>query len=153
MIRVPAGPIRHGDRTTGGGVVVSCALATDYTIDGIPGAVLGDMATCPRHGGVFPFVECDDSTSYHGKGVVLEGHKLACGCHAFSSCAPTFRVTPTSPQAGSSSDGTEPKADGLPVETTAASVVSNLAAAADKPPVCLDCLLAGAKSAAPLLGR
>ena len=56
------------------------------------------MASCPKHKGIFPFVEGDESTTFYGHALVLEGHKLACGCHAFSTIAPTFTVHPTNPQ-------------------------------------------------------
>lgn len=116
------GPVRLGDKTTGGGVVVSCALASIYTIDGKPGAVHGDMATCPKHKGTFPFVESDNSTTFYEKGVVLQGHKLACGCYAISSVAATFNIEPTSP---------------IPFETPPAAPVAPSG-------LCLDCLLKAA---------
>lgn len=118
------GPIRLGDKTTGGGVVISCQLGNFWPIDGIPGAVLGDMATCPKHKGVFPFVECDNSTTFTEAelGVVLEGHKLACGCYAISSVAVTFDITPTSP---------------MPFETPVAAPTAPSG-------LCLDCLLKAA---------
>lgn len=92
------GVIRLGDPTTGGGKVISCALSSFYTVMDIPGAVYGDMATCLKHKGVFPFVECDHSTSFNDRGVVLEGHKLACGCSAISTISTAHAVTPTTPQ-------------------------------------------------------
>lgn len=123
------GPIRLGDLTTGGGAVVSCALGTFYTIDGKPGAVMGDMATCAAHSGTFPFVESDTSTTYNELGVVLQGHKLACGCTAISSVAPTFNITPTSP-------------------------VSYPAPAAPPPSdICLDCLMKAAQAGHSLVAR
>ncbi|KRE96604.1 hypothetical protein ASG87_16590 [Frateuria sp. Soil773] len=92
------GVIRLGDPTTGGGKVISCALGSFYTVMNIPGAVYGDMATCLKHKGVFPFVECDNSTTFNDRGVVLEGHKLACGCSAISTVSVTHTVAPSAPQ-------------------------------------------------------
>ncbi|KOR42153.1 hypothetical protein ADT25_15635 [Xanthomonas oryzae] len=49
---------------------------------------------------MFAFVEADDSTTFDDLGIVLQGHRLACGCHALSTLGASFDVTPTSPQAG-----------------------------------------------------
>ena len=123
------GPIRLGDVTTGGGTVVSCALGSFYTIDGKPGAVLGDMATCVAHQGTFPFVESDTSTTFNELGVVLQGHKLACGCTAISSAAPTFNIDPTSPAFFPASPS-PPASD-----------------------ICLDCLMKAAKTGHSIVAR
>ncbi|UKE48149.1 PAAR domain-containing protein [Xanthomonas cerealis] len=102
------GPIRLNDPTTSCGSVVSSKLGAFATIDGKPIIVRGDMAACPLHNGVFPFFEADDSTTFEGFGVVLEGHKLACGCSAISTVSLAFDVTPTSLQSlGSSSRAKE----------------------------------------------
>ncbi|WP_157956482.1 PAAR domain-containing protein [Dyella sp. C11] len=88
------GPIRLGDRTSGGGQVIS-ASGTLFIIDDLPLALAGDKATCNKHGGIQTFVECCQSNSSDGKGWIIEGCKLSCGCFAFSSCASSFWVEDT----------------------------------------------------------
>ncbi|RBK45652.1 PAAR domain-containing protein, partial [Xanthomonas oryzae pv. oryzae] len=43
------------------------------------------------------FVEADDSSTFNDLGIVLQGHRLACGCHALSTLGASFDVTPTAP--------------------------------------------------------
>ncbi|MGS0603797.1 PAAR domain-containing protein [Xanthomonas oryzae pv. oryzicola] len=93
-------PIRLGDPTTGDGRVISARLGNVATIDGKPVVVRGDRATCQRHHGIFAFVEADDSSTFDDLGIVLQGHRLACGCHALSTLGASFDVTPTAPHAG-----------------------------------------------------
>lgn len=85
-------PICLGDATSSGGKVVECQLAGSHSVKGTPIAVLGDSATCPLHKGVFRFVEGHPTRLMQGKQVVLEGHKLACGCHAIAGTAVTINV-------------------------------------------------------------
>ncbi|MDO7911490.1 PAAR domain-containing protein [Pseudomonas sp. 22-AL-CL-001] len=73
-------PICLGDPTSSGGSVISCQLAGTHTLNGKTPAVLGDKASCPLHGGVFAFIEGHPSRRLNGKPVVLQGHRLACGC-------------------------------------------------------------------------
>jgi uncharacterized Zn-binding protein involved in type VI secretion len=75
-------PICLGDSTTGGGTVVECQRADTHTINGHTVAVVGDTATCALHQGRFVFVEGHPQRRMDGIPVVMEGHKLACGCHA-----------------------------------------------------------------------
>lgn len=77
-------PIFLGDPTTGGGRVESCQLEATHNCEGRPIAVLGDMASCAKHRGTFAFVEGDPRRRLQGKAMVLEGHRLSCGCHALS---------------------------------------------------------------------
>ncbi|AUI89915.1 PAAR domain-containing protein [Xanthomonas oryzae] len=93
-------PIRLGDPTTGGGRVISARLGSFATIDGKPVVVRGDRANCQRHHGIFAFVEADDSSTFDDLGIVLQGHRLACGCHALSTRGASFDGTPTAPHAG-----------------------------------------------------
>lgn len=79
------GPIRLGDDTTGGGKAIS-ASAQNFTIKGVPVVLKGDLATCVIHNGVQTFVEGCQGRTVNGVGIVLEGHKLSCGCTAISSC-------------------------------------------------------------------
>lgn len=125
------GPIRLGDKTTGGGVVISCRVGNFWTEGGLPCAVLGDMATCLAHKGSFAFVECDESMTIidANLGIVLEGHKLACGCHAISSVAATFNIDPTTP-ASFPAPATPPPSD-----------------------ICLDCLMKAAQTGHSIVAR
>ena len=85
------GAIRLGDKTSGGGYV-TIASGTNFIIDGIPLALVGDKASCPTHGGVQTFVEGCQGNTTDGKGWVIEGCRLSCGSIALSSCADTFWV-------------------------------------------------------------
>ncbi|MNV38420.1 PAAR motif protein [compost metagenome] len=68
-----------GDRTTGGGSIITAAPQTD--INGVKVARLNDKATCPRHKGIFPIVSgCDATIIIDGQPVALDGARLACGC-------------------------------------------------------------------------
>lgn len=78
------GVICFGDLTTGGGKVVRCQLASTHRIRGRPIAVMGDLATCRKHKGEFAFMESHPQRRLQGKPVVLQGHRLACGCHALA---------------------------------------------------------------------
>ncbi|WP_058834423.1 PAAR domain-containing protein [Luteimonas abyssi] len=89
------GPIRVGDRTSSGGHVLGPGDAF-MPIDGIPVITRGMSAICC--GGQQVFVEGCLSRSLNGRGLVLQGHKLSCGCHAISSCPLTMRIEDTLPQ-------------------------------------------------------
>jgi uncharacterized Zn-binding protein involved in type VI secretion len=80
-------PVCLGDVTSSGGEVVDCQHAGTHIANGRTAAVIGDRATCPLHGGTFEFIEGHPSRLMRGKRVVLEGHKLACGCHAIAGAA------------------------------------------------------------------
>jgi uncharacterized Zn-binding protein involved in type VI secretion len=86
-------PICLGDSTSSGGTVVSCQLADTHILNGKTPAVLGDKATCPLHLGEFPFVEGHPRRRMNGIPVVLQGHRLACGCHGVAGHAQNVRVT------------------------------------------------------------
>jgi uncharacterized Zn-binding protein involved in type VI secretion len=85
-------PICLGDPTSGGGVVVTCQLAGTHTLNGKTPAVVGDTATCPLHLGTYPFVEGHPHRRMAGIPVVMEGHRLACGCHGVAGNALNVRV-------------------------------------------------------------
>ncbi|MQG94049.1 PAAR domain-containing protein [Pseudomonas sp. MN1F] len=85
-------PICLGDPTSSGGSVLSCQLAGTHTVNGKTPAVLGDKASCPLHQGVFAFIEGHPSRRLNGKPVVLQGHRLACGCHGVASHALSVSV-------------------------------------------------------------
>ncbi|UBM24114.1 PAAR domain-containing protein [Pseudomonas sp. p1(2021b)] len=86
-------PICLGDPTSSGGRVVACQLAGSHTIKGKTPAVLGDKATCPRHKGEFAFIEGHPTRRMNGIPVVLQGHRLACGCQGVASHAADLRVS------------------------------------------------------------
>lgn len=68
-----------GDRTTGGGSIITAAPHTD--INGAKVARLYDKATCHRHSGTFSIIAgCDASIMIDGQPVALDGARLACGC-------------------------------------------------------------------------
>jgi uncharacterized Zn-binding protein involved in type VI secretion len=85
-------PISLGDPTTGGGSVIECQLTGIYEINGITPAVVGDKASCPLHLGIYAFAEGDPHREMHGKAVVLQGHRLTCGCSGIAKHALTVDV-------------------------------------------------------------
>lgn len=85
------GIIRLGDKTSGGGQVIS-ASGSSFLAGGKPIALLGDQATCQQHKNVQTFVEACEGNTLDGKGWVIEGCKLSCGCVALSSYAHQFMV-------------------------------------------------------------
>ena len=96
------GPIRLGDKTSGGGIVIS-ASGTTVKFHGRPTVLMGDKATCQTHGGVQIFTEGCIGRKVHGVGIVLQGHRLTCGCTAISSCADTCWIEDCSPASERSS--------------------------------------------------
>lgn len=80
-------PVCLGDATSSGGEVVDCQCDGTHAVNGHPIAVVGDKATCPLHGGTFAFIEGHPVRRAQGKPIVLEGHRLACGCHAIAAAA------------------------------------------------------------------
>lgn len=85
-------PICLGDGTSNGGTVVSCQLAGTHTLNGKTPAVLGDKARCALHVGEFAFVEGHPKRRMNGIPVVLQGHRLSCGCHGIAANALNIRV-------------------------------------------------------------
>ncbi|WP_109126597.1 PAAR domain-containing protein [Dyella sp. C11] len=83
------GVIRLGDKTTGGGYVIT-ASGLNTIVEDKPTVLMGDKATCATHGGVRTFIEGCQSWLTSGKGTVIEGHKLSCGCHAISTVPDSF---------------------------------------------------------------
>ena len=86
------GAIRLGDRTSGGGVVITTSGGGGFLISNASLALVGDKATCELHGGIQTFVEGCLNHNDDGKGWVIEGCRLSCGCFAYSSCAANFMV-------------------------------------------------------------
>lgn len=87
------GPIRLGDKLIHGGQVVHVRYASVNSMYGQGIAHRGDLAQCHKHNGLFPFIEGCYGRSSYGSGIVLEGHRLACGCYAISSGASTFMIS------------------------------------------------------------
>ncbi|MGS1021616.1 PAAR domain-containing protein [Burkholderia glumae] len=71
--------IREGDTTSHGGRVLACDPANN--VGGKPLALLGDMVSCPRCGGVFPIVKIktDLHMTFNGRPVASDGDMTACG--------------------------------------------------------------------------
>ncbi|MGU0056873.1 PAAR domain-containing protein [Enterobacter hormaechei] len=47
---------------------------------GQPVALKDDLAQCPLHKGTFAITECHPTWTMHGRGVVVDGCRAACGC-------------------------------------------------------------------------
>lgn len=77
-------PVCLGDPTSGGGEVVSCQMDGRRHIDGRAIAVVDDLATCLLHPGRHAFVEGSERVRMEGRAVVVDGHRLACGCHGIA---------------------------------------------------------------------
>jgi len=86
-------PICLGDPTSSGGMVVECQLEASFSFRGKPFAVIGDKATCPLHPGVHAFMEADQTKNMQGKPVVMQGHRLSCGCSAVARHAKSVSVS------------------------------------------------------------
>ncbi|MCO8609964.1 PAAR domain-containing protein [Burkholderia multivorans] len=88
--------IREGDTTSHGGRVLACDPTN--TVDGKPLALLGDMVSCPRCGGIFPIVKikADLHMTFNGRPVASEGDMTACGATLIA----TQRSATASPTGG-----------------------------------------------------
>ncbi|MCL4650382.1 PAAR domain-containing protein [Burkholderia multivorans] len=77
--------IREGDTTSHGGRVLACDPPN--TVDGKALALLGDMVSCPRCGGVFPIVKVktDLHMTFNGRPVASDGDMTACGATLIAS--------------------------------------------------------------------
>lgn len=86
--------IRDGDTTSHGGRVI--ASDPTNTDDGKAIALLGDMVSCPRCGGVFPIVKVKNELhmTFNGRPVVTEGDITACGATLVASQS-TTTASPT----------------------------------------------------------
>lgn len=78
------GIIRIGDKTTGGGTVISGSAVMKFQDIGV--ARVGDSVTCPLPGhGPTVIAEGHPTFTDHGIPVALHGHRCACGCVLLSS--------------------------------------------------------------------
>ena len=85
-------PVCLGDATSSGGKVIECQLAGTHQINGKTVAVLGDKATCPLHLGIYAFTQGHPHRRMNGLSVVMDGHRLACGCLGLASHGASVRV-------------------------------------------------------------
>lgn len=79
-----------GDRTTGGGEVLTGSPFTD--INGMAVARVGDRASCPKHGGCFAIVTGDVTFLDEGQPLAREGDSLACGCRLLATRQSTVHL-------------------------------------------------------------
>lgn len=90
--------IREGDSTSHGGRVLACT-ATNL-VDGRPLALLGDMVSCPKCGGIYPIVDVKSlGMTFDGRPVASEGDKVACGATLIASQS-TATASPTAGPGG-----------------------------------------------------
>ncbi|RAF00620.1 PAAR domain-containing protein [Burkholderia multivorans] len=77
--------IREGDTTSHGGRVLACDPTN--TVEGKPLALLGDMVSCPRCGGVYPIVKVKTELhmTFNGRPVASDGDMTACGATLIAS--------------------------------------------------------------------
>ncbi len=127
-----------GDKTSGGGTVVSGSADTD--INGKAVARVGDKVVCSSHGGTFSIVSGDESLIIDGQAVARNGDKVSCGCTLIAGRQHVVFV-----EAGASHPPAVWKA--LAAADPAASP------AAPNEPVCEECLLAAAQDATVFLAR
>lgn len=87
--------IRDGDTTSHGGRVIASDLTN--IVDGKALALLGDMVSCPRCGGLYPIVKvkADLHMKFHDRPVVSDGDMTACGATLIAS-QDAATATPTS---------------------------------------------------------
>jgi uncharacterized Zn-binding protein involved in type VI secretion len=78
------GIIRIGDKTTGGGTVLSGS--SDMIFEGIGVARVGDPVICPIPGhSPTVIVEGHPTFKDNGASIALQGHLCGCGCALLSS--------------------------------------------------------------------
>ncbi|WP_321817878.1 MULTISPECIES: PAAR domain-containing protein [unclassified Paraburkholderia] len=89
--------IREDDTTSHGGKVLACTPTN--VVHGKPLALLGDMVSCPKCGGVYPIVDVKNlGMTFNGRPVASEGDKTACGATLIA----TQSVATASPTSGGS---------------------------------------------------
>ncbi|MDR3097652.1 MAG: PAAR domain-containing protein [Paraburkholderia sp.] len=95
--------IREGDTTSHGGKVLACTPTNK--VEGRPLALLGDMVSCPKCGGVYPIVDVKNlGMKFDGRPVASEGDKTACGASLIASQG-IATASPTSGPGGSVGGG------------------------------------------------
>ena len=95
--------IREGDTTSHGGRVLACTPTN--TVDGKALALLNDMVSCPKCGGVYPIVSVKPlGMTFGGRPVASEGDTTACGATLIASQG-TATAEPTSGPGGAVGGG------------------------------------------------
>ncbi|WP_179402962.1 PAAR domain-containing protein [Burkholderia guangdongensis] len=95
--------IREGDSTSHGGKILTCSPLNKSDDKAI--ALLGDMVSCPRCGGVFPIVTVKPlGVSFDGRPVASHGDVTACGATLIAS-QNTTTASPTSGPGGAIGGG------------------------------------------------
>lgn len=96
--------IREGDTTSHGGRVLACTVTN--LVDGKPLALLGDMVSCPRCGGVYPIVSTKPlGMTFGGRPVASDGDRTACGATLIATQS-TATAAPTGGAGQPASGGT-----------------------------------------------
>ncbi|AYQ89205.1 PAAR domain-containing protein [Burkholderia gladioli] len=97
--------IREGDASSHGGRVLACDPTNSD--DGKPIALIGDMVSCPRCGGIFPIVRVKTELrmSFNGRAVASEGDMTACGATLIASQSNATASPVTSRASGSIGGG------------------------------------------------
>jgi uncharacterized Zn-binding protein involved in type VI secretion len=91
--------IREGDTTSHGGKVLACT-ATNM-VHGKALALVGDMVSCPKCGGVYPIVDVKNlGVTFGGRAAASEGDKTACGATLIASQS-AASASPTSGEGAS----------------------------------------------------
>ena len=133
--------IVEGDPTSSGGMVVSGASSRMINNAGI--ARVGDLATCPLHGGVFPIVTGDHAYTVDDMEAARDGDYISCGCSLISVKQRLLYR-----------DDEENGAGGMdPIQAAMAALAKTDPMAGMKTPVCEECLKKAAQAGTPLLGR
>lgn len=131
-----------GDATSSGGCVVTGSPQTD--IEGKAIARVGDKATCPKHGGIFPIVSGDSTLIVDGNPIAREGDRLACGCSLLSGKQNLVLVD------NGASSAISPH---LAKIATASKSAMTSASTSEETEICEDCILAAASKGAAFLAR
>ncbi|WP_244850027.1 PAAR domain-containing protein [Caballeronia sp. SL2Y3] len=77
-------PIRVGDSTTHGGIVLP--TSHEFSIFGRQVVTIGDRVMCPNCG-ITSIVEGDTQSLLDGANIALHGHRTSCGASLISSLA------------------------------------------------------------------
>lgn len=126
------------DKTTHGGSVMGCS-ATTVTTMGHTVARIGDKVWCPKCKKMTTIISGDPTFIIMGQPVAYEGCYTSCGAQLVS-------IQQSASWVGDESGDT---VDEVPSDTQA-SAETLLAA---KKPICIECMLAAALKASPVLGR
>jgi uncharacterized Zn-binding protein involved in type VI secretion len=116
-----------GDRTTGGGEVLTGSPFTD--INGMAVARVGDRASCPKHGGCFAIVTGDVTFLDEGQPMAREGDSLACGCRLLATRQSTVHLqSGGTPARSAATSPPEPQSGPVPMGFVAPGATATAAA-------------------------